>query len=64
MVEDTIRLGLNVPLFVASLISIAAGIFFGMVGVWGYIVQKLVVPEWVKVGDAHDAWWSVPILIA
>lgn len=62
--EDTIRLGLNVPLFVASLISIASGTFIGMVGVWGYIAQKLVVPEWVKVGHAHAAWWSVPILIA
>ena len=62
--ENTIKLGLNVPLFIASLLSIGAGTFVGMVGVWGYSAQKLVVPEWVKVGHAHLGWWSVLILLA
>ncbi|RSN68608.1 hypothetical protein D9Q81_05680 [Candidatus Korarchaeum cryptofilum] len=61
---SSVKLGLNIPLFVASLISIAAGTFTGMVGVWGYIAYKQAVPEWIKVGHAHAAWWSVPILLA
>jgi hypothetical protein len=43
--KDTIRLGLNIPLFVASTIAIAIGTFTGIVGIWGYAAQKLVVPE-------------------
>ncbi len=31
--KDTIRLGLNIPLFVASMIAIAIGTFTGMVGI-------------------------------
>jgi hypothetical protein len=42
--KDTRRLGLNIPLFVASMITIAIGTFTGMVGIWGYAVQRLVIP--------------------
>jgi acyl CoA:acetate/3-ketoacid CoA transferase beta subunit len=62
--RDTIRLGLNIPLFVASMIAIAIGTFTGIVGIWGYAAQKQVVPEWIKVGHAHASWWAVLILIA
>jgi hypothetical protein len=62
--KDTIRLGLNIPLFVASMTTITIGTFTGIVGIWGYAAQKLVVPEWIKVGHAHASWWSVLILIA
>jgi len=52
--KDTIRLGLNIPLlFVASTIAIAIGTFTGIVGIWGYAAQKLVVPKWIKVSHAH-----------
>jgi hypothetical protein len=62
--RGTIRLGLNIPLFVASLISIGVGTFTGMVGIWGYAAQSLVIPEWIKTGHAHAAWWSALILLA
>lgn len=62
--KTTIRLGLNIPLFIASLISIGIGTLTGMIGIWGYSAQGQIVPEWVKVGHAHLSWWSVPILIA
>ncbi len=42
--KDTVRLGLNIPLFVASMIAIAIGTFTGMAGIWGYAVQRLVIP--------------------
>jgi hypothetical protein len=42
--KDAIRLGLNIPLFIASMIAIAIGTFTGMVGIWGYAVQRLVIP--------------------
>jgi hypothetical protein len=62
--KDTVRLGLNIPLFVASMIAIAIGTFTGIVGIWGYAAQKLVIPEWIKVSHAHASWWAVLILIA
>ncbi len=62
--SGTIRLGLNIPLFTASLISIGLGTFTGMIGIWGYAAQKLAIPEWIKVGHAHDSWWAVLIMIA
>jgi hypothetical protein len=62
--RGTIRLGLNIPLFVASLISIGVGTFTGMVGIWGYAAQRLTVPEWIKTGHAHASWWAVLILLA
>jgi len=62
--ERTIRLGLNVPLFVASLVAIGVGTFTGIVGIWGYAAQKLAVPEWIKVGHAHASWWAAIILLA
>ena len=42
--KDTKRLGLNIPLFIASMIAIAIGTFTGMVRIWGYTVQRLVIP--------------------
>ncbi len=42
--KDTKRLGLNIPLLVASMIAIAIGTFTGIVGIWGYAVQRLVIP--------------------
>uniref|UniRef100_A0A7C3WT21 Uncharacterized protein n=1 Tax=Thermofilum pendens TaxID=2269 RepID=A0A7C3WT21_THEPE len=62
--EGAIRLGLNIPLFVASTIAIGVGTLTGMIGVWGYTAQRLIVPEWIKTGHAHASWWAVLILIA
>jgi len=60
----SVRLGLSIPLFTASTLSIAIGTLTGLIGVWGYAAQKQVVPEWIKTGHAHSSWWSVFILIA
>lgn len=62
--EETIRLGLNLPMFLASLVALFFGIFPGILGVWLYAAWRIVVPEYIKVGHAHAAWWSVLILIA
>ncbi len=62
--KSTIRLGLYVPLFVASMIAIGIGTFTGMVGIWGYAAQKQIIPEWIKVSHGHASWWAVLILIA
>jgi len=63
-VGGSIRLALNIPLFVAAMISIGVGTFTGIVGIWGYAAQKQVVPEWIKVSHAHASWWSVLIMLA
>lgn len=58
-------IGLNVPLFCASLVTLFLGApVLGLIGVWGYLVQKEAVPQFVKVMHAHVSWWSVVILIA
>lgn len=62
--KGNIRLGLNLPMFLASLIAILSGIVSGIGGVWMYGAWKIAVPEFVKVGHAHGAWWGVLILIA
>ena len=56
--KGNIRLGLNLPMFLASLIAILSGIVSGLGGVWMYGVWKIAVPEFVKVGHAHGAWWG------
>ena len=61
---STIRLGLNLPMFLGSLIALFAGIFPGILGVWLWGAWKIAVPEFIKVGHAHAAWWSVLILLA
>jgi len=62
--KGEVRLGLNVPLFVASVISIGTGTLVGMVAVWWYLAWGMPAPEWQKVSHAHAAWWSAIILIA
>ncbi|MEM4189029.1 MAG: hypothetical protein QW544_00755 [Candidatus Caldarchaeum sp.] len=62
--QPTLRLGLNLPMFIAALIAIATGTFVGMLGIWTAAAWGRPVPEWEKVGHAHSAWWSVLILIA
>ena len=58
-------IGLNVPLFCASLATLFLGApVLGLIGVWGFIVQKAAVPQFLKVLHAHVSWWSVVILIA
>lgn len=61
---STIRLGLNLPMFLGSLIALFSGIFPGILGVWLWGAWKIAVPEFIKVGHAHAAWWSVLILLA
>ena len=62
--EENIRLGMNLPMFLASLVALFCGIFPGILGVWLYAAWRIAVPEYIKVGHAHAAWWSVLILIA
>jgi hypothetical protein len=62
--EDKIRLGLNVPLFVAGIVSIGVGTLVGMVAIWWYLAWKELAPFWQKVSHAHAAWWSALIIIA
>ena len=62
--KDDVRLGLNIPLFVASIVSIGTGTLVGMVAVWWYLAWGMPAPEWQKVSHAHAAWWSAIILIA
>lgn len=61
----TIGLGLNVPLFAASLAAILVGApLLGLTGVWGFLVQGEAVPQYLKTLHAHISWWSIVILIA
>lgn len=62
--KGTIKVGLNLTMFLGSLIALVAGIFPGILGVWVYYAWKYTVPEYIKVGHAHASWWSVLILIA
>ncbi len=62
--NNEVRLGLNVPLFVASIVSIGTGTLVGMVAIWWYLAWGMPAPEWQKVSHAHAAWWSAIILIA
>lgn len=63
--SKTMRIGLNVPLFVASLSAILIGApLLGLIGVWGFLVQGKVVPSFLKVLHAHMSWWSLIMVIA
>ena len=62
--KGSIRLGLNLPMFVGALIALFTGIFPGILGVWLWGAWKIAVPVYIKVGHAHAAWWSVLILLA
>ncbi len=65
METRTIKLGLSVPLFAASLAAILIGApLLGLTGVWGFLVKGLAVPQYLKTLHAHVSWWSVVILIA
>ncbi len=62
--DASLKLGLNLPMFLASLVALFSGIFGGIFGVWLYGAWKIAVPEYIKVGHAHGAWWAVLILLA
>jgi hypothetical protein len=62
--SPTIRLGLNIPLFIAALIAMGTGTLVGMIGIWTAAAWGRPVPEWEKVGHAHSSWWAVLIMIA
>jgi len=64
LASDKIKLGLNIPLFVAGIVSIGAGTLIGMVAVWWYLAWGQLAPFWQKVSHAHAAWWSALIIIA
>jgi len=34
-----------------------------MLGVWLFAVYGIAVPEFIKMGHAHAAWWSILILL-
>ncbi len=58
------KIGLNVLLFCASLLSILIGApILGLTGIWGYLVPGNFVPHYLKVLHAHTSWWSIVILI-
>ncbi|MEK6564046.1 MAG: hypothetical protein AABZ65_03335 [Candidatus Omnitrophota bacterium] len=61
----TMRIGLNVPLFVASLCAMLIGApLLGLIGVWGFLVQGKAVPAFLKVLHAHICWWSLVMVIS
>ena len=63
--SKTIRIGLNVPLFISSLCAILIGApLLGLIGVWGFLLQAKAVPAFLKVLHAHICWWSMIIVIA
>jgi hypothetical protein len=62
--SPTIRLGLNIPLFIAALIAMGTGTLVGMIGIWTAAAWGRPVPEWEKVGHAHASWWAALIMIA
>lgn len=62
--HHTLRLGVNLPLFVVGTLIVGLGAFIGIIGIWGYMAKGLVSPEWVKISHGHVAWWGVLILIA
>ena len=62
--STSIRLGLSLPMFLGSLIALFAGVLPGILGVWLFQAWGIAVPEFIKVGHAHAAWWSVLILMA
>ena len=64
MRNEKIRLGLNIPLFIAGIVSIGVGTLIGMIAIWWYLAWKQLAPFWQKVSHAHAAWWSVLIIIA
>ena len=61
---EKIRLGLNIPLFVAGIVSIGVGTLIGMIAIWWYLAWGQLAPFWQKVSHAHAAWWSALIIIA
>ena len=63
--SNTMRIGLNVPLFISSLCAILIGApLLGLIGVWGFLAQGKAVPSFLKVLHAHICWWSLIIVIA
>lgn len=63
--SKTMRIGLNVPLFIASLLAILIGApLLGLIGVWGFLAQGKVVPAFLKVLHAHICWWSLVMVIS
>jgi hypothetical protein len=64
MTKD-IKLGLNIPLFAASLVTILVGApLLGLIGVWMFAQQGEPVPHFLKVAHAHVSWWSIALLIS
>jgi hypothetical protein len=60
-----IKLGLSIPLFSASLVTILVGApLLGLIGVWMFAQQGEPVPHFLKVAHAHVSWWSMALLIA
>jgi hypothetical protein len=60
-----IKLGLHIPLFSASLVTLLVGApLLGLIGVWMFAQQGEPVPHFLKVSHAHVAWWSVALLIS
>lgn len=63
--KEKIILGLNVPLFCASLFVLFVGApLIGLYGIWGFIIPKIPFPQHLKVLHAHLSWWSIVILVA
>lgn len=59
-----VQLGLDVPLFIASLVSMGFGTLSGEFGVWRYLAWKRAAPYWIKVGHSHLTWWSILLVLA
>lgn len=62
--KDTIKLGVNIPLFVIGTLVVGFGSLIGIIGIWGYFAKGTISPEWIKISHGHIAWWGVLVLIA
>lgn len=60
MESGNIKLGLNLPLFIAAIIAMGTGTLVGMMGIWGAAAWGRPVPEWEKVGHAQQFMVGCP----
>ncbi|MEM1664131.1 MAG: hypothetical protein QXD96_08420 [Pyrobaculum sp.] len=61
---EKLRLGVNIPMFLAGCITLGAGTLAGMIAIWGSMVFGQPAPYWAKIGHAHASWWGALMIIA
>lgn len=61
---EKLKIGVNIPMFLAGCITLGAGTLAGMIAIWGSVVFGQPAPYWAKIGHAHASWWGVLMIIA